>query len=124
MALNAKIPSGRRLDQLYPNTGNDSISEMRFDDRFTFKEVSMDKQTEGTIISVRKQWWLSIRTKALRTGPLDGTVFPHIAKVRYTVDGKEYIRRIWIHAGLPVPKVGSTVQVLYNSDRPSKAKVM
>ena len=97
---------------------------MRFDDRFTFKEVSMDKQTEGTIISVRKQWWLSIRTRALRTGPLDGTVFPHIAKVRYTVDGKEYTRRIWIHAGLPVPKVGSTVQVLYNSDRPSKAKVM
>jgi len=84
----------------------------------------MDKQTEGIVASVKKQWWLSIRTKALRTSPLDGVVFPHIMKVRYTVDGKEYTKRKWINAGLPVPKVGSAVQVLYNSDKPSKAKVM
>ena len=84
----------------------------------------MEKQTEGIVVSVKKQWWLSIRTKALRTGPLDGTVFPHIIKVQYTVDGKEYTRRKWIHAGRPVPKLGSAVQVLYDSDKPSKAKVM
>ena len=29
----------------------------------------MDKETEGIVVSVKKQWWLSIRTKALRTGP-------------------------------------------------------
>ena len=84
----------------------------------------MEKQTEGIVVSVKKQWWLSIRTKALRTGPLDGTVFPHIIKVHYTVDGKEYTRRKWIHAGRPVPELGSAVQVLYDSDKPSKAKVM
>lgn len=84
----------------------------------------MDRQTEGTVVSVKKQWWLSIRTKALRTGPLDGTIFPHIMKVRYSVDGKEYTRRKWINAGLPVPEVGSAVQVQYSSDKPSKAKVM
>ncbi len=84
----------------------------------------MEKQTEGIVVSVKKQWWLSIRTKALRTGPLDGTVFPYIIKVQYTVDGKEYTRRKWIHAGRPVPKLGSAVQVLYDSDKPSKAKVM
>ena len=32
--------------------------------------------------------------------------------------------RVWINAGLPVPKAGSAVQVLYNSDKPSKAKVI
>ena len=50
----------------------------------------MDKQTEGIIVSVKKQWWLSVRTKPLKTGPLDGTIFPHIMKVKYTVDGKNY----------------------------------
>lgn len=91
---------------------------------FTLKEVSMDKQTEGIVVSVKKQWWLSIRTKALKTGPLDGAVFPHIMKVSYTADGKEYSKREWINAGLPVPQVGSAVRVLYNSVKPSKAKVM
>ena len=76
------------------------------------------------VASVKKQWWLSIRTKALRTGPLDGTIFPHIMKVKYTVDGKEYTKRIWIHACLAVPKAGSAVQIVYDSDKPSKAKVM
>ena len=84
----------------------------------------MNKQTKGIVASVKKQWWLSIRTKALRTGPLDGTIFPHIMKVKYTVDGKEYTKRIWIHAGLSVPKVGSAVQIVYDSDKPSKAKVV
>ena len=84
----------------------------------------MEKQTEGIVVSVKKQWWLSIRTKSLKTGPLDGTIFPHIIKVRYNVDGKEYFKRVWIHAGAPVPEVGSTVHVVYSEDRPSKAKVL
>ena len=84
----------------------------------------MDKQTEGIVISVKKQWWLSIRTKALKTSPSDGAIFPHIMKVKYTVDGQEYTKRVWINAGLPVPKVGSAVQLLYSLDRPSKAKII
>ncbi|MBR5658928.1 MAG: sugar ABC transporter permease [Lachnospiraceae bacterium] len=82
----------------------------------------MECKTEGTVISVKKQWWCSIRTKAFRTGPLDGTVFPHIVKVKYTVDGKEYTKRKWIHAGQPVPEVGGSVQLTYDSDKPSKVK--
>ena len=34
---------------------------------------------------------------------MDGAVFPHIIKVSYLVDGKEYIRKKWIGAGAPVP---------------------
>lgn len=84
----------------------------------------MDKYTVGTVASVSKLWWLKVNSKPLRTGPLDGATFPHIMKVTYTVDSKEYTKRAWIGAGLPVPMVGSTVQVMYRSDQPSKAKVI
>ena len=84
----------------------------------------MDKQTEGVVVSVKRQWWLKINSKQLRTDPLDGATFPHIIKVKYTVDGNEYIKRKWVSAGIPAPKVGKTVQVLYSSDKPSKAKVI
>ena len=84
----------------------------------------MDKRTEGIVVSVKRQWWLKINSKQLRTGPLDGATFPYIIKVKYTVDGNEYIKWKCVSAGLPEPKVGNTVQVLYSSDKPSKAKVI
>ena len=83
----------------------------------------MKKETMGTVVSVKKQWWLKINTKAVRMGPLDGAVFPHIAKVSYTVDGTEYFKRKWIGAGAPVPAEGSAVQVVYDADEPKKAEV-
>ena len=83
----------------------------------------MKNQTEGIVVSVKKQWWFKVNTKSFRTGPLDGAVFPHIIKVKYTVDGSEYTKRAWIGAGLPVPKVGSTVQIMYSAEKPSKAKL-
>ena len=53
----------------------------------------MEKQTEGIVVSVKKQWWLKVNTKAFRRGPLDGATFPHIIKVKYTVEGTEYFKR-------------------------------
>ena len=58
------------------------------------------------------------------TFTLDGAEFPYIIKIEYTVDGKAYTKRKWINAGDPVPKVGSNVQVMYNSDKPSKARIL
>ena len=49
----------------------------------------MQKKTTGTIVSVKKQWWLKINKKPVRSGPLDGAAFPHVVQVKYTVDGKE-----------------------------------
>jgi len=83
----------------------------------------MYKETMGTVVSAAKQWWLKINTKPVRMGAFDGAIFPHIIKVKYTVDGKEYFKRKWIGAGLPVPAVGSNLTVLYRSDRPGKAKI-
>ena len=84
----------------------------------------MQKRTTGTVISVKKQWWLKVNTKAFRLGPLDGAVFPHIAKISYTVDGKEYIRSVWIGTPYPVPEVGTTVDLIYDEDRPKRVKIV
>ena len=48
----------------------------------------MQNTTSGTVVSVKKQWWLKVNTKVIRKGPLDGAIFPHIIKVKYMVDGK------------------------------------
>lgn len=84
----------------------------------------MNKETIGTVISVTKQWWLKVNTKPIRMHALDGAVFPHIIKVKFTVDGKDYIKRKWIRAGDPVPSAGSSVKVTYSDNKPSKANVL
>ena len=63
----------------------------------------MEKETMGTVISVIKQWWLKVNRKPARVHAMDGAAFPHIIKVKYTIDGKDYICRKWIGAGNNVP---------------------
>ena len=84
----------------------------------------MKKETVGTVISVSRQWWLKINTKPIRMGTMDGAAFPHIIKVKYTADGKEYIKRKWIGAGNPVPAVGDTLTVLCSEENPNKAEIL
>ena len=83
----------------------------------------MEQKTIGTVLSVKRQWWLKVNTKAVRIGPLDGATFPHVVKIKYTVNGVEYIKSKWIHAGLPCPAVGETVEVIYQIERPAKIKI-
>ena len=84
----------------------------------------MNKETMGTVLSVATQWWLKVNTKPVRKHALDGATFPHIIKVQYTVDGKNYTKKKWIGASCPVPAVGSSVTVLYRGDHPDKAKIL
>ena len=84
----------------------------------------MDKEITGTVVSVAKQLWLKINTKAVRMGPLDGAIFPHIIKVQYVVGENTYTKRKWIGAGKPVPAIGSKLTVLYSTDKPGKARVL
>ena len=83
----------------------------------------MQKKTTGTVVSVKKQWWLKVNTKPIRTGPLDGAEFPHVIRIRYTVDGVEYVRRKWIGAGQPVPPEGTAVSLVYEEGRPEKVRL-
>ena len=82
------------------------------------------KTTTGTILSTKKLWWLKINKKAVRTGPLDGAAFPYIIKVKYEVNGKEYIKTKFIGTNYPVPVVGDTIQLAYEEDTPNKVKVI
>lgn len=81
-------------------------------------------ETTGTVLSAARQWWLKVNTKAVRFGPMDGATFPYIIKVRYTVDGVDYIKRKWIAAGAYVPFEGSAVKVLYEQGKPAKAQIL
>ena len=81
-----------------------------------------EKQTVGIVLSVKKQWWLKINTKPFRKGTLDGAIFPHVVKIAYEVDGKEYKKSKWIGAGLPVPAVGEEVTVFYDEKNPKKIR--
>ena len=84
----------------------------------------MEQTTRATVVSVKKQWWMKVNTKPVRTGPLDGAVFPHIIKVQYTVDGTVCFKRKWIGAGLPVPAVGDSLTVAYCPQKPKKARIL
>ena len=88
------------------------------------EESKMQKRTVGTIVSAKKQWWLKVNTKAFRTGPLDGATFPYIAKIKYTIDGTEYVKNKWIGPGCPVPVVGEKVQLAYDEDKPARVKIV
>ena len=81
-------------------------------------------EVKGTVISASKQWWLKVNSKPIRMGSMDGATFPYIIKIRYTVDGTDYIKRQWIGAGKPVPEKGSSVRLSYDESKPSKAKVL
>ena len=84
----------------------------------------MDIETFGTVISLKKQWWLKVNTKSFRKGPFDGALFPHIIKVQYTVDGVEYTRKKWVGVYQICPMVGNKVKVVYSSKKPKKSKVI
>ena len=80
----------------------------------------MESKTTGTILSVKKQWWLKVNTKPIRKHALDGATFPHIVTVKYTVDGTEYVKKKWIKASVAPPSVNEQVEVIYQVDKPSK----
>ena len=84
----------------------------------------MDKQTTGTVLSVKKQWWLKINTKPIRVGTNDGAIFPHIIKAVYTINGMEYTKRKWISAYKSPPAIGDRVQIVYCEKNPKRAKII
>nr|WP_326127100.1 sugar ABC transporter permease [uncultured Oscillibacter sp.] len=82
----------------------------------------MEKETRGTVLSVSKQWWLKVNRRPVRLHPLDGAEFPHIVKIRYTAEGRDYTCRKWTGAGVRPPEAGDPVTVFYREGRPSKGR--
>lgn len=84
----------------------------------------MEKKAIGTVVSATKQWWLKINTKPVRGFGSNGAIYPYVIKVTYSADGNQYEKRKWIKAGQPVPLVGSSMEVMYSSENPSKARIV
>lgn len=83
----------------------------------------MKKETTGTILRVAELFWLKVNTKAFRSGPMDGAIFPHIITAEYAVDGERYVCRKWVRAGVAVPPKGSKIRISYSDERPSRGKI-
>jgi hypothetical protein len=53
----------------------------------------------------------------------DGAIFPHIIKVKYSVDGKDYTTRKWLSAGIAPPYIGEQISITYDDMNPKKATI-
>ena len=84
----------------------------------------MEVTINGTIIKVYKQWWLKINAKAFRSGTLDGALFPHVIKVKYVVNEKEYFKLKWVGPHEKTPTINQNVIVVYNEQNPKKARIL
>ena len=83
----------------------------------------MEITINGIITKVYKQWWLKINTKSFRLGPFDGALFPHVIKVKYTVNSKDYFKLKWVGPYKTVPVVNQNVIVVFNDQKPKKARI-
>ena len=83
----------------------------------------MEQKTVGTVISVHRQWWLKINTKPIRAGALDGAIFPHVIKVKYTAAGEEIVKRKWLGARFTPPEINSQVTVFYREEKPTRFRI-
>lgn len=74
--------------------------------------------TVGTVTEVKKLWWIKVKLKAVRLHPEDGAAFPHSIKVRYTVEGREYTKKVYVPWRILPPSKGDKVTVKYNEEKP------
>ena len=80
----------------------------------------MVKKTIGTVIYIDKLWWMKMDMQPIRIRTLTG--FPHIIKVKYRIDGVDYIKKKFLIArNVPLRK-GDRITVLYQISRPAKGK--
>ena len=83
-----------------------------------------EKNTIGTVISVKKCWWIKINTKPVRRHATDGAVFPHILHVQYQVSGNSFEKRKYVSYRKSCPQPGDPVTVIYDEMKPSKCNIL
>ena len=83
----------------------------------------MEKRVVGTVLSVKRQWWLKVNTKSFRRGPLDGATFPCVVTVKYVADGQELLRKKWLGPHVTPPCENESVTVVYQTERPRRCRL-
>ena len=84
------------------------------------KILAQNHTTIGTVVQVKKCWWLKVNTKPFRTNALDGALFPHIIHFTYNVDGKEHKGSRYISWSVHCPQPQEWITVYYDPEKPSK----
>ena len=77
-------------------------------------------EVEGTIIKLKKIWWIKINTKAFRTSPLDGATFPYIITVKYTVNDTTYEKNKFVYLGDKEINIGNKIKIILKENDHSK----
>ena len=77
-------------------------------------------EVEGTIIKLKKIWWIKINTKAFRTSPLDGATFPYVITVKYTVKDSIYEKSKFVYLGDKEINIGDKLKVVCDVINPKK----
>lgn len=80
-------------------------------------------QTMGTVISVKRIWWVKVNTKPVRLHSLDGAKFPHYIRATYQVEENAYVIGKWISWRDQCPQVGQAVTVRYSLSNPHKGEI-
>ena len=81
-------------------------------------------QTEGTVSEVKTCYWFKVNTKAIRTRPGDGALYPHIVHFTYRVAGQTYSGKRWVNWNRRSPVKGEKLTVYYEEAAPEKYAVI
>ena len=77
-------------------------------------------EVEGTIIKLKKIWWIKINTKTFRKSSLDGATFPYIITVKYTVNDTTYEKNKFVYLGDKEINIGKKIKVVLKENNHSK----
>ena len=80
-------------------------------------------RTTGKILKVHKCWWLKVNKSPVRINGLDGTLFPYLMTVSYSVNGKKYKKTKFIGLRENLIGIFGTVDVFYDKDKPSRCTI-
>ncbi len=78
-------------------------------------------QVPGTVTSVYRCWWFTVKTKAIRLyASNENTVHPHIITFSYTAEGISYEGKLFIWIRYRCPQAGETIEVYYDPEKPER----
>ena len=80
-------------------------------------------RTTGKILKLHKCWWLKVNKSPVRINGLDGTLFPYLMTVSYSVNGKKYKKTKFIGLRENLIGIFGTVDVFYDKDKPSRCTI-
>lgn len=83
------------------------------------KLLASGVETTGTIEKVKLQHWLKVKDSPVNINNSAAT-YPAIITVRYHVDGKDYIARLWCSARRFHPPEGLQISLWYDPQQPER----